>query len=346
MASSQRGRNACRRAVGEALRWGQPTVEPCPPLRLVWAVPLMHNDALLGGLVAGVSESKVFGRSKGKPGLDVRQACNALQTLAEKANLTNAALLATRRQDYHRERQRAEAIHQLKLIPCTDVRQMYLRDEPDLVAAIRKDERSEARGILNRILSAIAYQSGNRLDLMKSFFMELVVTMCRTAVEAGANPESVFGENFVSISELATIDSQQRLAPWLHDMLERIMDAIRSRHGQSPIRLLSAAMDFMTAHCTSDITRDQVARAVHVSPSHFSRMMKHHLGRTYTDLLNQMRVNRACELLARTDMPLAAVALDSGFNDQSYFTKVFRRYSHLTPRQYRLKRQQPQDETS
>ena len=329
--------NPYRRAIRETLRWGEPTVEFSRNRRLIWAVPLMHNSRGLGGLIASVPEKRVFPDATGSPAMDLRAACGDLRQLAEQSNLTNAALLASRRAEYARERQRAEAIHELKLISYVDVRQMYLRDEPALIAAIRKDDRSEARGILNKLLAAIYYRSGHRLDLVKSFLMELVVTMCRTAVEAGGHPESVFGTNFASISELSRIESQEVLAPWVHGMLERIMDAIRTHRGQSPVYLVSGALEYMSEHFPENVSREDVARAAHVSPSHLSRMIKRHLGRTYTDLLNQMRVDKAAELLVRTERPLIAIAFDTGFHDQSYFTKVFRRYTRLTPRGYRLR---------
>jgi YesN/AraC family two-component response regulator len=296
----------------------------------------MHNAELLGGLIASVGEKRVFPDASGSPAMDLRTACSELRTLTEQSNLTNASLLASRRTEYARERQRAETIHEFKLVSYVDIREMYLRHEPALIAAIRKDDRSEARGILNRLLAAIYYRSGHRLDLVKSFLMELVVTMCRTAVEAGGHPESVFGSNFASIAELSRIESQEALAPWVHEMLERIMDAIQTHRGQSPVHVVSNALEYMGEHFGEDISRQDVARAAHVSPSHLSRMVRRHLGRTYTDVLNQMRVDRAAELLVRTDRTLTAVAFDTGFRDQSYFTKVFRRYTHVTPRGYRM----------
>jgi len=330
-------REPYRHAIREALRWGEPTVDFCPPGRLIWAVPLMHNSQLLGGLIASIPEKRVFPDESGTAAIDLRAACGELRTLTEQANLTNAALLASRRDEYARERQRAEAIHEFKLIPYLDVREMYLRHEPALIAAIRKDDRAEARGMLNTLLTAIYYRSRDRLDLVKSFLMELVVTMCRTAVESGGHPEGVFGSNFASISELSQIESQEALAFWVHDMLERIMDAIRTHRGNPPVQVVSTALQYMSEHFGENISRDDTAAASHVSPSHLSRMIKRHLGRTYTDLLNQMRVDKAAELLVRTDRPLTAIAFDTGFRDQSYFTKVFRRYTHLTPRGYRLR---------
>jgi len=72
-----------------------------------------------------------------------------------------------------------------------------------------------------------------------------------------------------------------------------------------------------------------------MSSSHFSHVFSKHSGRSFTDMLNQIRVDRAAELLRRTDRTLASIAIDVGFRDQSYFTKVFGRYMQITPLQCR-----------
>jgi AraC-like DNA-binding protein len=51
--------------------------------------------------------------------------------------------------------------------------------------------------------------------------------------------------------------------------------------------------------------------------------------------LNHFRVEKACALMDETNLNINQIALDCGFNDQSYFTKVFRRYTRTTPKQYR-----------
>ena len=66
------------------------------------------------------------------------------------------------------------------------------------------------------------------------------------------------------------------------------------------------------------------------------------MGENFTEALNRMRVDRAAEILARTDRSLCLVAMDCGFGDQSYFTKVFRRYLRVTPREYRLRHRKEQ----
>ncbi len=325
-----------RLAIEEALRWGEPAVQPAPGETVVWGVPLMYNAKLLGGLVAGISERKLFRRGTILPVIDVRAACTDLRRLAEQHDLTNAALLESRRRESQRERVRAEAIHAYKGSPLYDIRALYLLEEPSLVAAIRKGDRSQARGILNRLLVAMIHRAGARLELVKSFFMELVVTMSRTAVEVGGVPEELLGTNFDSIARLSALKDDEELAVWLHEMLERIMDAIRAGGEQPNEAMLSHALGVMSERCGEHIGRDEAAAAAAMSPSHFSRLFKKHYGRTFNEVLIKMRADRAADLLARTDKPLKIIALECAFADQSHLTKVFRRCYHTTPAQYRI----------
>ena len=326
-------------AIAEALRWGDPEVQAAPGDMLVWAVPLLHNAQLTGGLLAAISEQRLFPGDDGAPAIDTRAACVYLRQLAEDFNLTNAALLEARRHESHRQRQRAEAIHAYKMAEQYDLRAMYQLDEPLLIAAIRRGDGRQARALLNRLLVGLMQRAGDRVDLIKSFFMELVVTLCRAAVEAGGQPEELLGANFASISELAGISSDEELAPWLHEMLERIIAAIQSRRKQAHPAMLSLALQYMAAHAGQTISRNDVARVVSLSPAHFSRFFKKHLGRGFAEVLSEMRIERAAELIARTDKDLKAISLEAGFSDQSYFTKVFHKLRGMTPADYRRQQQ-------
>ncbi|HCA46741.1 MAG TPA: hypothetical protein DEP45_05085, partial [Armatimonadetes bacterium] len=289
-------------AVSEGLRWGEPSVTLCPRGRLLWAVPLMVNARVTGGLVASADEAQVLGGGEG-PRLDIARVCADLRQLAEERNLTNSAALSANRRSYHDEQQRAHAIHAFKSGVHYSIRELYMREEPALLAAIRSGDRRAAREILNRLLMTVHYHARDRIDLVRSILLELVVTMSRTAVEAGGQPEQFLGMNYRSMVEVAEITSHEALAAWLREMLEGIMDAIERAWRQDPGFLIFEALDFMRRHCCEDLSRDDVAAAVHLSPSHFSALMARESGATFTEHLNRMRTDRAAEMLARTDKP-------------------------------------------
>ncbi len=332
----------CRRLfktqMQEATRWGDAPFDLLPDGTMVWVVPLMLNQRLVGGVAAHILRRRLYPRDDDLPSVSVREAAVDLRRILEEENLTNAALLEMRRDQYMSERRRAEAIHAFKAYS-PDFRSIYIREEPALMAAIRKGDREEARSLLNRILVVLHHQAGDNLALIKSFFLEIVTLMCRTAVETGCDARELLGKNYEAFTDLSSIRSDDELGPWLHDMLERLMDAIHSHRNDSPMALLQSAMAYMHENLHRDISRDQVAEVAHLSPAHFSRIFKKEMKESFTDMLNRMRIDQAAELLARTERSLCMVALDCGFKDQSYFTKVFRKYMRKTPREYRIRLQ-------
>ncbi len=334
--SGARCREARQRAIAETLKWGEPYLHLCPGNRIIWAVPIMNNAELTGGVVSEgipVDECVPDKWSSAK----IRSAANQLMKLCVEANLTNAALLELRKQATERESKRAEAIHELKEKCYDSIRDIYLREEPGLLAAIKRGDRGQAREILNRVLVGIYFLGRERPSLLKSFLLELVVMMSRSAVAAGAEPAELLGANFSSLVKLSEISDEADLSGWLVMMLERIMDSIKEQRRYPNKVLLSAALQFMEQRLGEDISRDEAAAAACMSPSHFSRLMKETFGRSFTDLLTQMRIDKSKELLKRTDTSIVKVSLECGFSDQSYFTKVFQRLAGLTPREYRLR---------
>lgn len=229
------------------------------------------------------------------------------------------------------------AIPLLEHRPYDRIRELYLFQEPMLLAAIRRGERGEATRIINHVLVHIYSAGEQRSDLLKGLLLELVVMISRAAVEAGALQSDVLGANFKFLSELANLDDDEDLAAWLRKILEHVFKTIESQDGFTPPLLISKALEFMRMNLHQDISRDQVARHAGISPSHFSKLLKERTGRSFTELMRQCRVDLACEMLIKGQLPLAEIATSCGFCDQSYFTRVFQDVKGMTPKQFRIR---------
>jgi len=227
------------------------------------------------------------------------------------------------------------AIPLLEHRPYDRIRELYLLQEPALLAAIRRGDRGEARRIINHVLVHIYSAGEERSDLLKGLLLELVVMVSRAAVEAGAVQSEVLGLNFRFLTELADIDDDEELAAWLRKTLEHVMSAIERQEDFTPPLLIGKALDFMRDNLHRDISRDETARHAGISPGHFSRLLKERTGRSFTELLRQCRVDLACDLLRDESQSLSAIAYACGFCDQSYFTHVFQDVKGMTPGQYR-----------
>lgn len=85
----------------------------------------------------------------------------------------------------------------------------------------------------------------------------------------------------------------------------------------------------------SDLRVADLAAEAGVHPVHLARVFRAHAHQTAGDYLRDLRVRAACDLLRQRDFPLAAIAAECGFADQSHFTRIFRRRVRTTPGEFR-----------
>lgn len=325
-----------KEAAEQTLYWGETIINLCCDNGYaMWAVPVMHNNAITGILVVqGIDlESKETNDHE-----HIQRAGDALLEWARRDNRIPEAAIRLSRQRAEEEVDRFYALEQSQNFPSDDLRSLYLREEPELLTAIKQGDSPGARAILNRILTSIYSLGGQRMDLLKSCVLELIVMMSRAAVEAGADPSALLGANYRLISDLSVITDDEDLARWVRRMLDSLMEAIRVNDDYPHSLLLARALAYMREHLGENLRRDDVARHAGVSPGHFAHVMTERMGCSFTDMLARMRVDRAKELLLRTNLSLSAIAVDCGFYDQSHFNKIFRKVAATSPGAFRRER--------
>jgi transcriptional regulator GlxA family with amidase domain len=93
--------------------------------------------------------------------------------------------------------------------------------------------------------------------------------------------------------------------------------------------------EYMELHLGESIDLSTLAGVAGLSVHHFARQFKQSIGVTPHYYLTQKRVERAQEMLARTDLSLAEIAYATGFSDQSHLARHFRHMLGTTPREFR-----------
>lgn len=100
---------------------------------------------------------------------------------------------------------------------------------------------------------------------------------------------------------------------------------------------LGQILGFVHAHLGRELSQEQAARAVGLSPQAFSRFFKRALGKTFVDYVNELKIRNVCRDLLETDQSITEIAYAAGFNNLSHFNEQFRRLKQMTPREYRLR---------
>jgi YesN/AraC family two-component response regulator len=95
------------------------------------------------------------------------------------------------------------------------------------------------------------------------------------------------------------------------------------------------AMELIDRHLEQPLTAKDVAGRVHLNVSYFSVLFKNEAGVTFSDYLTNKRLERAKEMLVKTDRKVYEIAEQTGYQSASYFVKVFQEAEGVTPKQYR-----------
>jgi AraC-like DNA-binding protein len=106
-----------------------------------------------------------------------------------------------------------------------------------------------------------------------------------------------------------------------------------ARHGRR--EALARVMRHVREHLAERLSLEDAAAAAFLSPNYLAHLIKKETGRTFIELVTERRMERAQELLVNTDMRVSEVAQASGFADEAYFSRRFRKLAGTSPVAFR-----------
>jgi len=120
--------------------------------------------------------------------------------------------------------------------------------------------------------------------------------------------------------------------------LELVAAAVRCAPAKLPSRRpawLAAVVERLHDHADGRLCLAELAATAGVDPAHLGRVFHRHYGVSIGTYVRRLRLDRAAARVAGTDAPLATIAAEQGFADQSHFTRAFKRHIGVTPARYR-----------
>lgn len=147
------------------------------------------------------------------------------------------------------------------------------------------------------------------------------------------------------ISKLPDTEGVQRISNLLsilNELAERKAIALSSEEFEPTIgtkneKRINAVCEYVQKNAAKKITLNETAQLVHLSESAFCKFFKRLTGKTFSDYVNEVRIGHSCRLLIETDMPIAEVAWQSGFESLTYFNRVFLKKKKIRPKEFRSK---------
>lgn len=207
--------------------------------------------------------------------------------------------------------------------------------ENSLITKVKTGNSEQAKAILNDLLGYVFFAEGNSLDIVKTRSIELCSLLSRAAIEGGATSDSVLKINNQYLKSLQSMRSLDDVCFKLQESVDTFTDCIFNYIPNKNSELVKKAIRFISQNFASPLSLDDVAGHVHLNPAYFSTVFKQSTGSSFKEYLNMVRIEESKRLLSNTNYSVIDIAIATGFEDQSYFSKVFKKYTGLTPKQYR-----------
>ena len=220
------------------------------------------------------------------------------------------------------------------LVHGTDVeRPSYaLRDLRRQLAELVRERPGNLSARFDRYLEVVGSQSGYRIEAVRAHLEAGLERLAEPFLASGALDEKSFDDMYGSL-ERATegADTISELFAAYRRVVADMEEALQQPVEAHQERSLRRAVAFIRDHVSEPLNLTLVARHAGFAPNYFSRLFKRREKVTFERYVQDLRIARAKEMLARTTLSIERVGQLSGFASKHYFHRVFKRVSGETP---------------
>ncbi|MBP3239192.1 MAG: response regulator [Oribacterium sp.] len=208
--------------------------------------------------------------------------------------------------------------------------------DPSIITGFLRDgDVSDVTEFVNGYLESLK-------DVLKSkifrsyLILNIRFTVIRFVEDFGMDQKQFLEKLPFDIHELE--GNSERIPDYVISML-RLAFSLRDQESENKSHtVVQEALPYIEKHyMEEDISLNSVATVAGISSTYFSSMFSQEMGKTFTEYLTELRMNKAKELLSTKKLHTAEVAQAIGYKDAHYFSFVFRKTQGMSPKEYRSK---------
>lgn len=361
--SNQLCKDNMKKAAIKAAELGEPYIFKCGCV-VKCSAPIIFNNKLIGSVACGpvllweadelvIEELKKFisSMSLSIHNLDsvvsyfkqlepdiMTSAAQILFITVNTLSQAESKYLSERNRIYNQQRQIGDLIIQRKNYGSIN---SYTQDMGNkLITYVQTGDTKNAKRMLNDILGEIVTHTSGNLELFKAKLYELTASLMRAAVDIGAPLEEMSDYiNYYTkiLADNTTFEDLCHMTSEIMEMFIRVVyeQRIFNRNNKH----LADAVNYIKNNYMEDISLNLVADKIFISGYYLSHLFRKELNMTFNDYLTKIRMDESIKLLKTYKLKVQEVAYSVGFKDANYFSKAFKKYYSMTPKQFMLSSQ-------
>ncbi len=206
--------------------------------------------------------------------------------------------------------------------------------EKKLFLAVEKGNFKETNETAGQFFDWMEQTHPDRFTDIKLKCLEFVLWAERLAYLAGGMVY-VFTYRADYLPSVTGFTSMEELKRWFIQKMTEAASNVTNKKEEKVGSVVSEAKQYIEANYPKDISLDDVANSVDVSPYYFTRMFKEETGETFVEFLTRIRIEHAKELIKDPYIPIGEVGQAVGYLDPNYFSRIFKKVAGVTPTEFR-----------
>ena len=213
--------------------------------------------------------------------------------------------------------------------------QLETRDEADLIAVVKFGTREKIEAAAKNFA---ARMEGARVHMrqLQVYQMSIINCLIRLMQHQGLELGAMFGTDEMYGKVIYGNMKPEEFASVITEVGCRMNEAMNRERDKTAKKVILEAKQYILDHYQDpELSVDVMCRQLHMSPAYFSTVFKRETGQTYIAYLTEVRLDKAVELLNTTDDKTYVIAQKVGYQEQNYFSYVFKKRFGISPTKFR-----------
>lgn len=210
--------------------------------------------------------------------------------------------------------------------------------ENQLIDAVRQGQLRRVESFLSRVTPAVfEMRVSDPVRNLKNYCIITNTLLRKAAEQGGVHPVYIDRMSTGFALQIEQISSPSAGPALISDMAQSYCRLVRNHATKEYSPPIQNAILLIEGNLSGDLSLTRLARELNVNSSYLSTLFKKETGKTITEYITDRRISHARHLLDSTRLQVQTVGQHCGFEDVHYFSKVFKRLTGMTPKQYRQK---------
>ncbi|MET3547064.1 two-component system response regulator YesN [Paenibacillus favisporus] len=204
-----------------------------------------------------------------------------------------------------------------------------------LESALDNMDEAECVGIIRGIFRGMETAPGISPADLQQQCLNILLSSIRNMSFQQLQQNGFLGRHILSLEGISRFRTLEHLEEWMVQVIRGMIAFKVEHHVPKKKDMITEIKEYVTTHYNEPISLADLASRFFISPYYLSQFFKQKTGDTYLNFLTQIRMNKAKELLERTDLKVYEVCQRVGYSDPQHFARMFEKVAGCKPRDYR-----------